>query len=96
MAKDYAKGFYNSQAWRDTQAAYMSSKYYLCERCGNAAYIVHHRKYITPSNINDPSITLNWDNLEALCLECHNAEHGSGSVCAEGLRFDSNGNIVKQ
>lgn len=96
MAKDYARGFYNSGAWRKTQAAYMASQNYLCERCGKVACIVHHKKYITPKNISDPSVTLNWDNLESLCMDCHNTEHHGGAICADGLRFDSNGNIVKQ
>lgn len=95
MAKDYAKGFYNSKAWRDTEAAYMTSQNYVCERCGSVARIVHHKTYITPQNINDPSITLDWTNLEALCMDCHTAEHLGGAACAEGLRFDSDGNIVK-
>lgn len=95
MAKDYAKGFYNSKAWKDTQAAYMVSQHYVCERCGGVARIVHHKTYITPQNINNPSITLDWANLEALCMDCHNAEHLSGVACAEGLRFDSNGNLIK-
>ncbi len=95
MAQDYAKGFYNSKAWRKTQVAYMASQYYVCERCGGVARIVHHRTYITPQNISDPSITIDWTNLEALCMDCHNAEHLGGATCAEGLRFDHNGNLVK-
>lgn len=93
--KDYAKGFYNSKAWRDTQAAYMASKHYICERCGKPARIVHHKTYITPQNIHDVNITLNWSNLEALCQDCHNKEHSSAEVCAEGLAFDSNGILIK-
>lgn len=95
MAKDYARSFYNSKAWRDTQAAYMESHNYVCERCGNVARIVHHIRYISPQNINDPNITLNWDNLCALCIDCHNAEHmGKGGACASGLRFNSDGELV--
>jgi 5-methylcytosine-specific restriction endonuclease McrA len=95
MAKDYALSFYRSRAWRDTQAAYMMSQHYLCERCGSVARIVHHIRYITPRNIHDPNITLSWDNLEALCIDCHNAEHMSkGGACAEGLRFNERGEIV--
>jgi len=30
MAKDYARNFYNSKQWEQTQAAYMSSKNYIC------------------------------------------------------------------
>lgn len=95
MSKDYAKSFYNSQAWKDTQAAYMASQYYICERCGSVARIVHHIHYITPMNINDPNITLSWDNLQALCIDCHNAEHiGKGGACAEGLRFNDKGELI--
>ena len=93
--KDYAKDFYNSKAWRDTQAAYMASKHYICERCGDTARIVHHKTYITPENINNPNITLSWSNLEALCQDCHNKEHSSAGVCAEGLTFDSRGNLIQ-
>ena len=94
MAKDYARGFYNSFAWRRTQAAYMASRCYVCERCGRPARIVHHKNYITPQNIHDPYVTLDWANLEALCIDCHNAEHISVGACAPGLRFNSEGELV--
>lgn len=95
--KDYAKGFYTSKAWRDTQRAYMLSKNYVCERCGRPAGIVHHKTYITPGNIHDPEITLNFDNLEALCPTCHQNEHfKQGGICAEGLKFDKEGNLIKE
>ena len=91
MAKDYARNFYNGRAWKSTQAAYMASQNYVCERCGNAARIVHHIKYINPGNIGNPEITLGWDNLEALCMDCHNQEHaGSYSTAV----FDENGNMI--
>lgn len=94
MAKDYARGFYSSKAWKDTQAAYMASQHYVCERCGGVARIVHHIKYITPGNIGNPDITLNWNNLKALCIDCHNEEHMGGAVCAAGLQFTEDGDIV--
>lgn len=93
--KGNARRFYSSTVWRKTQAAFMASRHYTCERCGRAARIVHHKVYITPQNIDDVNITLSWDNLEALCLECHNTEHGSGAGIAEGLRFDEQGNLVQ-
>lgn len=68
--------FYNSKEWRRVSAAYMSSKAYICERCGKPAQICHHKTWLNGSNVNDPSIALSFDNLEALCIECHNAEHG--------------------
>ncbi len=94
MAKDYAISFYNSKKWIECKNAYMSSRNYICERCGALAYIVHHKKNITPSNIYDPNITLSWDNLQALCLDCHNVVHGSGGACVEGMRFDHKGDLI--
>lgn len=68
--------FYNSKEWRRVSTAYMSSKLYICERCGKPAQICHHKTWLNGSNVNDPNIALSFDNLEALCIECHNAEHG--------------------
>lgn len=97
MAKDYAISFYKSQVWIKCRNGYMESQHYICERCGELAEICHHKEYITPENINDPNITLNWDNLEALCRTCHQHEHfKDDSTCAEGLAFDSDGNLVQQ
>ena len=93
--KDYARKFYHSKAWVNTQLAYMVSQYYICERCGNPARIVHHKTYLNPYNIHDPFVTLNWSNLEALCQKCHSKEHEKNPSCANGLRFDARGNIEK-
>lgn len=90
MAKDYAKSFYNSKAWRECSGAYMASKNYICERCGAVAVICHHKKYINERNINNPYITLNFDNLEALCMDCHNLEHQRQGC---NVSFDDSGNI---
>lgn len=54
----------------------MQSKNYICERCGEPASICHHRKYLNDQNVNDLSIALGFDNLECLCRDCHNKEHG--------------------
>ena len=43
----------------------------------NPAEEVHHIKFITPQNITDPNITLNYSNLVALCRECHKKRHGA-------------------
>lgn len=80
MAREFAKAFYATQVWRDTREAYKKSKGGLCERCLRKGLIrpaemVHHKVYITEENINDPRVVLNWDNLEALCNECHLQEH---------------------
>lgn len=78
--KPYAEKFYKSQAWKKTQIAYTASVGGLCERCYQKGLmvpgeIVHHKTHITPNNIDDPNITLNWDNLIYLCRECHYAVH---------------------
>lgn len=94
--REFAKRFYSGQAWKKTRAAYMASQNFICERCGDGAYIVHHREYLTPENLNDPFIALGWDNLEALCLSCHSQEHMGGEATAEGLRFNADGEIVQK
>lgn len=78
--KEYAKAFYTSEAWKKTRIAYIKRVNGLCERCKAAGEyvpgkIVHHKKHITPKNINDPRITLSFGNLELLCEDCHNKEH---------------------
>lgn len=77
--KSIDKTFYNSKAWKVCRAAYLAS-HSLCERCLKKgeiapAEIVHHVIHLNKSNVHDPSITLNPDNLEALCMTCHNQEH---------------------
>ena len=78
--QDYAKAFYKSAAWKQTRAAYWKSVGGLCERCRAKGLIVpgeiiHHKTYISPENISDPSITLDWHNLECVCRNCHAEEH---------------------
>ena len=99
MAKEYAEAFYHSKEWIKCRKAYIKSVHGLCERCGEPGYIVHHKKYITPNNINDSNITLNFDNLEYLCLDCHNKEHEFNRekrrITAIGTVFDSKGNLIQ-
>lgn len=92
--KEYAKTFYKSREWEKTKNLYMSSIHYVCERCGSAATICHHKKYITPHNITDRNITLGFDNLEGLCQDCHNKEHTSKNTGLCRAIFDSDGNMV--
>lgn len=79
--KEYAKTFYKSQAWKNCRAAYFWKAGGLCEQClSRGLYvpgeIVHHKTEITPANITDPRVTLNFDNLELLCRSCHAEMHG--------------------
>lgn len=80
--KRYAEQFYKSPAWKQCRDTYIRMRGYLCEMCmaeGRAvpAEEVHHKIHITPGNINDPSITLNYANLIALCREHHRQMHGA-------------------
>lgn len=77
MAKDFAQSFYNSTAWKQCREAYKKKQCYICERCGEPGDIVHHKTRITPANVDDASITLNFENLELLCRDCHAAEHSN-------------------
>lgn len=96
MAKEYAQPFYKSKAWKKCRASYISHRQSidggLCETCHDrVGYIVHHNvTWITPDNINDPDITLNFNNLKYDCLICHNKEVEGEK---ERYYFDSNGNI---
>jgi 5-methylcytosine-specific restriction endonuclease McrA len=80
MANKDIQGFYYTQAWKNAREAYKRSKGGLCERCLDKGYIVpgeivHHKIRLTPENINDPNISLNWDNLQLVCRKCHAEIH---------------------
>lgn len=96
MAREFAKKFYNSAAWKKTSKAYAASVFFLCEKCGKPGYIVHHKVHLTPKNINNPEIALGWDNLMYLCLDCHNKIHGIQNSQRQGrhIVFDNNGDVV--
>lgn len=91
--KEWAKQFYKGRQWEEVRRAYLMSQHYLCERCGEPAKVVHHRRYLTRENINNPSISLAWNNLEALCQDCHNKEHHAAERKIR-YKFDENGNIL--
>lgn len=93
--KEYAKKFYTSKAWKDCRSAYFSFRYGLCERCGGIGKIVHHKIYINKKNIDNVNVTLNFDNLELLCQDCHNREHIlKSSVTRRDVKFDEHGNLI--
>ena len=80
MNNRFARSFYISNEWILCRRAYAQSKGGLCDRCAKAGLIVpgqevHHKIRLTPDNISDPNISLNWDNLELLCKDCHLKEH---------------------
>lgn len=93
--QDYAREFYSSTAWKETRAAYAKSKGNLCERCLKEGRItpceaVHHKIHLNPVNIHDPEISLNWNNLECVCRDCHAKAHGKPMR----YKFDELGRVI--
>jgi 5-methylcytosine-specific restriction endonuclease McrA len=76
----WARPFYYSYAWIQCRRGYAKSVGGLCERCLKRGLYtpgteVHHKVRLTPENVTDPGVALNWDNLELLCKTCHLEEH---------------------
>ena len=94
MAQAYTNGFYTSTAWFKCRASFISKRKAIdggmCQRCGKElGVIVHHKRHITPQNIDDPNITLNHDNLEYVCHSCHDIIHGNKAALPEGaVRYE--------
>ena len=89
--------FYSSTAWKRCRAAYKQKVGGLCEDClekglYTPAALVHHMIPVDESNMNDPSITLNFDNLRAVCRFCHAKRHGA----RQGQRYfcDRDGHVT--
>ncbi len=83
--------FYKSSAWLAAREIKIMSVNGLCERCRQVGIDVHHKEILSVDNVNDSSISLNQENLELLCRECHNREHKRFSKIN---RFDKLGNMV--
>lgn len=102
MAKEWAKRFYNSDKWQRCRDSYIAERRLvdggMCEVCHeNLGYIVHHKKHLTQSNISNPDIALNHNNLSYECKDCHDKHEGHGIKRKKtGLlvRFDSDGQPV--
>ena len=65
--------FYKSNEWKLLKDKKLQEEQYLCERCKKLATEVHHIKYIQTEE--GWLLRLDYDNLEALCVECHNYRH---------------------
>ncbi len=77
MAREFAKKFYKSRAWKECRASFIATRISIdggmCQcGCGQLGYIVDHITELTPENINDPRISLSFDNFQYLALVCHN------------------------
>ena len=100
MRNERVKAFYKTQAWKKCRAAYTKATAGLCEIClqkgiYSPVYIVHHKIYLTPENVDDPSVTLDWNNLQAVCKPCHEEIHGyCGRKTEKRYSVDENGRVV--
>lgn len=93
--REFAKKFYKSRAWRACRESYLKQSKGLCEEClkhglYTPADTVHHIVHLSPDNINDPSITMNPDNLEAVCRDCHAMLHTS----PKRFKVDEYGHVI--
>lgn len=101
MAGTNARRLYDSNAWKETRTAYLKSAGGLCERCSAnglvvPAEVVHHKVPLTEDNATDTSVSLSFDNLQALCRKCHAEVHDDMYRERTGRRYkvDALGHIV--
>ena len=95
MAKEFSRKFYNSSSWVKTSKAYKEHKYNICEKCGEIGEEVHHIIPLTPSNINNPEISLSWDNLMLLCRSCHELIEEKAKATIDGIMFTEDGQVME-
>lgn len=80
MARSIDSSFYKTIAWKHTRKNYIQYKQGLCEDClakgiYTPATCVHHQIELTEDNRYNPEIAYGYDNLVALCHDCHNIRH---------------------
>jgi 5-methylcytosine-specific restriction endonuclease McrA len=101
MAKEWAMPLYKSTAWKALRLRALMRDGYTCRMCGARATEVDHIRELTPENIRDVSISLNLDNLQSLCHDCHTrkTKEDKGLIsfdCDVDYYFDENGELIKR
>lgn len=108
MAREFAKKFYHSKEWKKVRELAWQRDNGLCQKCLKEKNImkpgeeVHHMIWLKPSNINDPFITLNLNNLILLCKDCHINIHKVKErkektlMINNGMYINENGELCKQ
>ena len=69
----------------------------MCEMCFargeyTPAKLVHHIVHVSPDNVDDPHVTLSYDNFQRLCQDCHAVAHHRRRESR--MTFDEMGNPV--
>ncbi len=92
MTERERKNFYSSAAWIDKRINILRRDHFECQECRKRiekakqegvelpvydrwirpATLVHHIKHLE----DFPELALDDDNLESVCMECHNRLHG--------------------
>lgn len=100
MAQKFSRKFYNSMTWKKLATNYRQEHFHICEECGAVgASEVHHVIELTPTNISDPLISLNPDNLKLLCHACHDKQHNRFATTNTNTNkqyvYDEQGHIIR-
>ena len=80
------ESFYRSKEWEAFRAGIIAQRVdpstgsTLCSHCGKPIVrrgdiILHHIEELTPENVLLPEKSLSPENVEIVCLDCHNREH---------------------
>lgn len=74
------KSFYASEEWVTLRLLLINERGNRCEHCKQIIprskdLIGHHKIELTPENVHDRMISLNPENIEIICFDCHNKEH---------------------
>ena len=83
--------FYKSAAWQVARQIKYQEQDGRCERCKHVGEEVHHKIRLNTSNVIDPLVSVNQENLELLCKDCHNKEHNR---FIKEKEFDYDGNLI--
>lgn len=79
MPLDPIHAFYCRKDYLDLAQACKIKSGGVCAKCGGVFDISelrpHHKEELTLDNIDNVNVTLNPDNIEVLCHDCHNAAH---------------------
>ena len=118
MSYGARKDFYHSLVWKRVRKNIWLKQSCLCAICGKPCYvdgiskwipkdqrrvgIVHHIEHLNSHNIYDDNITINEDNLQGVCIDCHNKIHDEQKkfweTYSRGARkdymFDEEGNLI--
>ena len=93
------KTWYDSPRWRVPRDKYKAKRIEIdggmCELCRDElGYIVDHIKELNEHNFDDINVRLSEDNLQYICLKCHNQKtFKRQAALAEGYYINERGEV---